>query len=183
MTKMVAVAGYIWGEMIKNAGSTVVASISTLLTSGGLTYPLNFYDACQLWKAQVGNRKPWDHKRHIKSTYGDWSTDATSGKSYGFDIWSNVHYGYVGRAAGFWTYVLKAGAGHAQLQAGTSPPGYWSRRFKRIGDADFLAAFDDPKDQAAIELGARLWDTYGKTLTVQQLIDAVRADAAALNTK
>jgi Bacterial toxin 44 len=183
MPTIVDVATFIAGEMTKNAASTVTKTIAGYLADGAILHPLKFYDACQLWKAWVGNRRPWDYKRFLRSTYGEWSADSVSGYSYNFDIWSNVHYGYVGRAAGFSAWTLKAGAGAAQQAAGTSPDGYWSRRFDTIGDADFLAAFDDPKDQVAIEVGVGLWETYALAMTLTNLLDSVRAAAARLDTK
>jgi len=122
----------------------------------------------------------WDHKPFIKKNYGMWSYDDVSGNSYQYDVWSNVHFGYVGAASGFSDWELKSGAGVGQLLAGTSDVGifdkeYWRRRFSTLGDADVLAAFDDPKDQAAIQLGIDLWRKYGTELTADELMDAIRA--------
>ena len=48
----------------------------------------------------VGYRKIWDHKELIYKTCGEWSLDAEKGTSYRFDLFSNIHYGFIGRAAG-----------------------------------------------------------------------------------
>ena len=121
----------------------------------------------------------WDHKGEILEHYGNWAHDSTSDTSYQYDTWSNIHYGYVGAASGFSDFELTSGAGFAQIMAGTSDvslldPEYWSRRTQELGDADFLAAFDDPKDQAAVNLGIKLWEEYGEDLTVEQILDALR---------
>lgn len=75
---------------------------------------------------------------------------------------------------GLGEWVLLSGAGVAQWMDRTVPEGYWRRRFDEIGDADFLAALDDPRDQAAIRLGYDLWTEYGAALTQDVLLDRVR---------
>ena len=189
MVAMVTVLGYIEGEMRKNINAPAAKKIRSLLAIDWMDVVVpgkqtgDILAAMQVWKSMVNYKKPWDHKPHIKKTYGDWSQDSVSGKQYFFDIWSNVHYGYVGRAVGFSMWTLKSGAGFAQWRAGTNPSGYWERRAKKFGDADFLAAFDDPKDQAAIELGGKLWDDKGAKFTQQQFLDRVRAKKSELATK
>ncbi|MCG8312617.1 MAG: polymorphic toxin type 44 domain-containing protein [Pseudomonadales bacterium] len=173
-----SVVGYILSEMLKNIQSPIAQKIKAKNKE-----TLGFYEAATLWKSMVGNRKPWDHKQHIKKTYGEWSYDKQTKTYYNFDIWSNLHYGYVGRYAGFSAWTLKAGAGYAQWQAGTSPPGYWERRLKEIGDADFLAAFDDPHDQTAIQIGADLWDAHQQKLTIANILKPVRNQRKQLQTK
>lgn len=177
MTSMVKVAGFMRNEMTKNALSGTTKTIASYNDS-----VLDFYKAANLWKSWVGNRKPWDHKRSIRTLFGEWAYDDASNRRYNYDIWSNLHFGYVGRAGKFGAWTLKAGAGAAQLAAGTAPDGYWERRFDNVGDADFLAAFDDPKDQAAIVLGISLWDSYGTGLTLGQLLEGCRNMATMLNT-
>ena len=49
-------------------------------------------------------------------------------------------------------------------------------RIKELGDADFLAAFDDVSDNEAIKIGFRLYDRYGGTpsfLTAQAILDEI----------
>jgi hypothetical protein len=178
MATLEELAAFIHGKMITNVGGATTKALQKHNDS-----ILGFYDACTLWQAWVGNRKPWDYKIPLKTTYGDWADDGVSGRSYGFDIWSNLHYGYVGCAAGFSAFTLKSGAGYAQWKAGTSPPGYFKRRLETLGDADVLAALDDPLDQAAIVLGCDLWGAHGDKLTLEQLLAATRKAAPKLNTK
>ncbi|QTA85832.1 polymorphic toxin type 44 domain-containing protein [Desulfonema magnum] len=102
---------------------------------------------------------------------------------YSFDIWSNIHYGYIGLAAGFTEWVLLSGAGFAQKLADTNPPGYWKRRLEEIGDADFLAAFDDPHDQQAIKIGFELWKGFKTKVTTKNILDSVRKYSSKLKTK
>lgn len=136
--------------------------------------------AMVLWYNKVAGGKDWDHKgRLVKNNR--WVADGAV--QYNFDVWSNIHYGFVGRAVAFSAWTLKTGAGGAQVMDRTVPPGYWSRRFNKFGDADFLSALDDPADQAAIVLGMDLFDSKGIAVTDADLRDFVRARAGSLSTK
>lgn len=169
------VAAYIAQEMRTNAGTDVVARIRANWESWN---PSRKFDALTEWRDQVNYGAPWDHKGHISSTWGNYQSDPTAGVEWFFDIWSNVHYGYVGRACGFSEWTLLAGAGLAQVRAGTNPDGYWDRRFDEVGDADFLAAFDDPKDQAACRIGFELWNSG--TVSETSLLTLMRGRVAEL---
>ncbi len=81
---------------------------------------------------------------------------------YRFDIWSNIHYGYVGRATGFSQPELTGGAGIEQI--GSDLYNYrhthqWPHRSP--GADNWAASWDDPSDNAAIQIGIHLWDQYG----------------------
>ncbi|MBR0654984.1 polymorphic toxin type 44 domain-containing protein [Plastoroseomonas arctica] len=136
--------------------------------------------AMVLWYNKVAAGRDWDHKGRLKP-HNAWVSDGDT--AYRFDIWSNIHYGFVGRAVGFSAWTLKAGAGGAQVKDKTVPPGYWDRRFNTLGDADFLAAFDDPDDQAAIMLGVDLYNAKGLAMLATDLSDDVRARKSSLATK
>ncbi|NBC33117.1 MAG: hypothetical protein GVY13_10625 [Alphaproteobacteria bacterium] len=189
MVAMTTVLSFIEKEMRKNINTQPAKKIRDLLGIDFMNVvspATQIYDigqAMQIWKSMVNYGKPWDHKPMLKKKFGDWSHDGVTGKDYFFDIWSNIHYGYVGRSVGFSMWTLKSGAGYAQYKAGTNPSGYWQRRAKKWGDADFLAAFDDPKDQAAIDLGGKLWEDKKATFTHQDFVDRVRARVSDLSTR
>jgi len=189
MVAMTTVLSFIEKEMRKNINTQPAKKIRSLLGIDFLnvvapgTQVYDIGQAMQIWKSMVNYGKPWDHKPILKKKFGDWSHDGVTGKDYFFDIWSNIHYGYVGRSVGFSMWTLKSGAGYAQYKAGTNPSGYWARRAKKWGDADFLAAFDDPKDQAAIDLGGALWEDKTDTFTHKDFVDRVRARAPELSTR
>jgi RHS repeat-associated protein len=105
------------------------------------------------WKNMVQLGADWDHKKDVRERFGDWSRDDATGYLYNYDVWSNTHYGYVGRRAGFTATELKAGAGVAQITDHTSDPSYWR------------TWFDEPYDQAAIQIGIELYDTYQLDVT------------------
>jgi len=100
---------YILSEILKNAQSEIAKDIRTKNSE-----TLGFYEAAIKWKSMVGNRRPWDHKAYIQRTYGTWSIDRLTRTQYNYDIWSNLHYGYVGKSVGFSEWTLKSGAGYGK---------------------------------------------------------------------
>lgn len=186
-------ATYIHGEMTFNAVSSTAAAIRR-----DITRPDTYWTGIQTWIAMVGYGKPWDHKPYILKTYGAWSADATAARRFPHDTWSNIHYGYVGRAVGFASWTLRAGAGGAQFKNDADKakqayaaraartlmdPNYWSRRMDKVGDADALGALDHPEDQVAIMIGADLFDAKGATVTAAHILAAIRAVPGKLGTK
>lgn len=170
-------ATYIHGEMTFNAVSAAATAIRRDLAD-----VRTYKDGVAKWVAQVNYKRPWDHKPHIVATYGKWAEDLAVSRLYPFDTWSNIHYGYVGRAVGFSAWTLRAGAGLAQLNAG-SPDGYLKRRLDKLGDADVFGALDHPEDQAAIMIGADLFDAKGGAVTVADILAAIRAVPEKLGAK
>jgi hypothetical protein len=110
--------------------------------------------------ALVGAGRPWD----IKREFPRWVRDPAEGVDYGSDLWGNLHYGYIGKAAGFTEFELIAGA-------------IW----QAIRDTDTW--WDDPKDQAAIRLGFALWDEHRFPPPRDVLLDALRRARSRLNTR
>jgi hypothetical protein len=97
-----------------------------------------------------------------------WST--VGSRLYRFDIWSNIHYGYVGRASGFSQPELTGGAGIEQIGSDlynkTVP-------HRSPGADNWAASWDDPSDNAAIQIGIRLWNQYGLAVKPADLYLAV----------
>jgi hypothetical protein len=111
-----------------------------------------FMMACKLWKDMVGYECPWDHKPMIERNFpssitrgGKWHIyDHTA---YFYDVWSNMHYGCVGRAVGFDLDTLLDGAGLAQANRDNKMPfRFWQ-----------LRSYDHAEDRLSIKLG---WDLY-----------------------
>jgi hypothetical protein len=100
----------------------------------------------------------WDHKPDLPrlvGSAGGFSTavvgDPAPEVLY-YDAWSNIHYGYVGRAHGFPAWLL--------LSANALP----------------VAGTFDRADVASVQLGIRLWNSYGSALTLGQLRNAVKEE-------
>lgn len=112
------------------------------------------------WLVREGG--PWDHKPKFKTqkmgetipgtwhTWGEWE--------YYFDVWSNIHFGYVGRAAGISRDTLLSGASAEQ------------------GVQDLVRlkwpSGDAPQDRAAIIVGCDLFDNH-TAITPEVLVKAV----------
>ncbi len=104
-----------------------------------------------LWAGLVGSDQDWDHKPIILGKgWGKWHP--YKGYAYRYDIWSNIHFGYIARVIGFSDIEMLAGAGVAQIGDYLNP--------KKEGTFDIrwlLRSFgDDPYDAEAIRVGFAL---------------------------
>lgn len=112
------------------------------------------------WASLVRPGGIWDHKPHIRKTFrprcsrGEQCWHSHLEVEYFYDIHSNVHYGYVGSAAGFSESALLDGAGLAQLAT-------YARQRRWPNLPSMVSAgprgIDDPMDQAAIRIGISLY--------------------------
>jgi hypothetical protein len=73
-------------------------------------------------------------------SYGRWE--------YSYDVWSNIHYGFIGTAAGFDAETLHGKGG-----------------LNGIPSADVLIGVDDPEDIEAEQIGTDLWQSYHTRIT------------------
>jgi hypothetical protein len=130
--------------------------------------------ALMMWTMKVMQDAEWDHKPQIRVRFpsptthtGVWHTyDATE---YFYDIWSNIHYGYVGTAAGFDEDVLLDGAGLEQI--GTD---LLRRRWPmRTRSVKGLRAFDDPSDRIAISTGIELYGMVPGHISARELVETI----------
>ncbi len=180
------VVGYIVGEMRQNTASDEVRRIrrhiatATARLAGGnaILAASSYIDAMQIWKEQVQAGGPWDHKPHILRRWDNWSYDWQQNRLYFFDIWSNVHYGYVGLQANISASLLLAGAGAAQVMDGTSTADLW-QSISQSGVLEGIYNLDDPFDQNAIRFGMLLYRRHenpgGLTMSgVRQLVRQYR---------
>ena len=168
------VVDFIHKEMMNNINSREADTLKQLLNSKN---PINFIRACKLWNSLVNHKTKWDYKEKIENTISDtrWLYDKELHKYYNFDIWSNIHYGYIGKYVGFSEWILLSGAGLAQFFAGTTPKKLWKRYSKLPGKLMFFAALDDSNDQNAIALGFKLWEDFGKNLLKKDLIKEIHS--------
>jgi RHS repeat-associated protein len=110
------------------------------------------------WLVRSGGE--WDHKPVLAEKFGvgatGYRTDILKNGQGGrilYDVWSNIHYGYVGRAAGF---------NRATLIVGSHGPG-----------AAFGATDEGGGDDISIDVGIRLYDEYGADMTEMDLHRAI----------
>jgi uncharacterized Zn-binding protein involved in type VI secretion len=141
--------------------------------------------ALAIWTERVGQNRPWDHKPIIRKTIGGvWHKQGKY--EYFYDIWSNVHYGYVGRAGGLSESVLLDGAGGEQIisdalrkaqEVATKPKEQWELPGpNRSANVDCLRAWDDAPDRISISIGVNLYRQHPNGgITAKMIMDQVLA--------
>jgi uncharacterized Zn-binding protein involved in type VI secretion len=158
---------YMYDEMITNAQSDDVKQIQDLLNYEPSMWDLisDTYDplalnlaALSIWADKVHSGADWDHKPKLEEKLGlanppdYWfPIRGDDQHEYFYDIWSNIHYGYVGSAAGFSSDTLQEGAD--------------------LGDA--FTGVNDGGDVLSTQIGIDLWNEYGLDLTKEQLHQAI----------
>ncbi|MFV0346586.1 MAG: polymorphic toxin type 44 domain-containing protein [Bacteroidales bacterium] len=115
------------------------------------------------WTRQVFKNMPWDHKPKIRDKfkhlaverveYSNRTKKMVTYKSYYhkykdydyfYDVWSNIHFGYVGLSVGFDEDTLLGGADMAQ-----------------VFDSGGNNSLDTPDDKTSIKIGFSLFYKYG----------------------
>lgn len=136
---------YIFGEMMRNIDSDTVKRIKALLERGQTAA------AWALWAEKVAPNRAWDHKPILQKRYGLetmnelYLKDPRGNRAVSHDIWSNIHYGYVGRAAGISRTALEKGA-----------------------QVPIVAGSTDEGDKITVRVGMDIYDKYGPNLTQEQ---------------
>jgi|DewCreStandDraft_4_1066084.scaffolds.fasta_scaffold22540_1 hypothetical protein len=143
---------YMYQELTVNAQSKDVQKIKDALNKGNDTL------ARTLWFNLVAKDHKWDHKPILAKKLGlenppdYWfPIRGDSEHEWYYDIWSNIHYGFVGRAAGFAAQTL-------QDYAASGLPG---------------AGKNDDGDVLSVQIGIDLWDEHQIALTQEQLHQAI----------
>jgi len=141
-------------EQLRRAGLDVDCLRQTIESSLQSVDPYRA-QAVDAFVGLVGPNARWDFKEQMRVLLGGDSVrfcGQTRGRVCMWlhrDVPGNVHFGYIGRAAGFLPVELHLGAGLFQL----------------LGDARTYARpwsyFDDPRDAAAVEVGIRLFAYAG----------------------
>lgn len=131
--------------------------------------------ALMAWAMKVRQDGEWDHKPkiarlfHPRVPHGRQNWHLFGETLYFYDVWSNIHYGYVGRAAGFSAATLLDGAGLEQIGSDAfalNVPG-------RSANVSGLRAWDNPEDRAAIEMGIDLYDGGKNSISAQDIMARV----------
>lgn len=140
--------------------------------------------AYYIWAERVGPGRPWDHKPILSARLRRQRIFRIGWQRYGnndyfYDIWSNIHYGFVGVACGFSADELLGGAGLAQAASDITRD-LKSMRVPTVqhhpGNGAWANSFDDIPDHISITLGMQLYhQTKPGTLTVAALLKAIAA--------
>lgn len=143
---------YMYQELTVNAQSKEVQFIKDALASG------NDLLARTLWANLVFYGGKWNHKPILEKKLGlktpsDYWFPIRGDNEYEwyYDIWSNIHYGFVGRSIGFDAQTL-------QDYAASGYPGVGKH---------------DEGDVLSMQIGIDLWDANQVALTELQLHDAI----------
>ncbi|HVZ36188.1 MAG TPA: polymorphic toxin type 44 domain-containing protein [Polyangiaceae bacterium] len=126
------------------------------------------------WTGNVMQKADWDHKPKLFKLFYSPTTNSHVWMVYGkdayyYDIWSNIHYGYVGTAAGFSENILLDGAGLEQLGSDVL-----RGRFPRgTAGVTGLRRFDDAGDRNEIALGIMLFGLYPRGVSSRVLLQHV----------
>ncbi|MBC7264519.1 MAG: hypothetical protein H5T64_09240 [Chloroflexi bacterium] len=94
-----------------------------------------------------------------------------AGEHRSFDTWSNIHYGYVGIAAGFSADALLDGAGLEQFGSDILAYRKWPQAVPGVSG---VRRFDQLYDQAAIQVGVDLWKTYSLAVKPEDIVWAIQ---------
>lgn len=86
---------------------------------------------------------------------------------YFYDLWSNIHYGYVGTAAGFSESELLDGAGAEQFVS-TLIKGKLPKKTARG-----LRGWDDIPDRTSVAIGIELYKKDAKTISELDLLKKI----------
>lgn len=134
--------------------------------------------AMALWTERVGQNRPWDHKVTIGQQFGGtWQKQGQL--DYFYDIWSNIHYGYIGRVGGLSETVLLDGAGLEQIASDSIRKiQKWDERKgpHRSADIEGMRAWDDIGDRVSIGIGVKLYKQHPNGgITAKILMDEVLA--------
>ncbi|MEJ9078427.1 polymorphic toxin type 44 domain-containing protein [Gordonia malaquae] len=140
---------YIYLEMMHNLESEPFKDMKGLMDM-----PSDALETTALakWALMVQSGGEWDHKPKLWKLLGMETVEDSylpvPGTEYrvSYDIFSNVHYGYIGRAIGFSRHQLITGA--------------------NLNDG--VTGVNDPGDDMSMTLGMDLWDTYGSSMTYDQ---------------
>jgi hypothetical protein len=139
--------------------------------------------AIMIWASKVMQDADWDHKPKIRKAFLSPTMNsrvwhAYGGTAYYYDVWSNVHYGYVGIAAGFSESTLLDGAGLEQVGSDLLR----TRWPKGTAGVKGLRRFDGVSDRVAIVIGIELFRLSPRLVAPHQLRWAVLT-ARGLTTK
>lgn len=123
------------------------------------------------WTVLVRQDGPWDHKPLIAKRFHPRSLGVQHWHLYRdtlyfYDVWSNLHYGYVGRAAGFSDAQLLDGAGLEQIGSNLLRGHLTQGSSGESG----LRKYDNPEDRVAIEAGMALQKRKPSQVTARDLM-------------
>lgn len=203
--QMEPLANYIADEMNRNIQSSEVSAMQRLYgydpaSPGkkvsqlkGVGRPAtrlleNYMDmgaAWIIWANKVGPFMDWDHKPKLRKLFAG-AYHKQGAYDYFYDIWSNIHYGYVGVIAGMSENELLDGAGVAQFlsdlasKAGelSKPEEQRTHPGPHTTESPWYVprSWDDVADRVSIQIGIKLAkQNLAGGVTAKMIMDEVIA--------
>jgi Bacterial toxin 44 len=135
--------------------------------------------ALMIWTEKVRQNGEWDHKPKIGKRFHPRTKTTQEYHAYGdrryfYDIWSNIHYGYIGMASGFSESALLDGAGLEQIGSTLLTGHMPSREGRTTGK---LRDWDGQNDRVSIQVGIDLHKKYLSKIDKNFLLDKLLASA------
>jgi hypothetical protein len=190
---------WLYKELTTNANSHYIQRINSLMSGTmkdkirGLTAFLNLEQ----------DRAKWDfkHKIYEEMRKSIVLLDTVEGyRWYEYSVPGNIHYGFVGRAAGIPAWLLHAGASGAEIYDPAHlkrdvfgveiccpcPEGKVGELCKKllcwyINPAWIVSGFDSPKDWSAVETGVELFASGGKNISFMSFIQGLSSRGQSLD--
>jgi hypothetical protein len=160
------VTSWLQNQMVTNAQSDIVQSINDNWTGGN---PIEMNAALQAWTALVGTGATWDFKVDLEEAQM-YNVQLGNLDELNYDAIANMHFGFVGRAAGLEGdfLVQSAGAAQAMRALNTGDPNDW-------GTCNLTYYCDHEFATWSINFGIFLYDQYKDDLS--KLTNTAFADA------
>jgi RHS repeat-associated protein len=156
-TNGVDVTYWLYNEMVQNANTRYTKLMRRYNYIFGFDYFTMKAEAMWLFKNAVDYNAPWDFKVGFNRNSIQEVTIANT--LVRMDAIANIHYGFVGSAAGFTPGELLIGAGIAQYNnPETRSEGRW------------YSYLDDPFDTNMIRLGVALQQSYGNNMSYKEYL-------------
>ncbi|MFB6836242.1 ricin-type beta-trefoil lectin domain protein [Streptomyces sp. NPDC056361] len=156
---------YMYAEITRNLQSDAVGNMRDLNTSW---MPMSMGMATIEWIGLVRAGAEWDHKpkiekmMHLRTNPDYYFIVPGTGEEAFYDVWSNVHYGFVGMAAGF---------GEGDLEGGAS---------SAFPGASFFNGGTDAGDIVSVRQGIEMFKKYGTGMTQEQFHQGMLDTVAAM---
>ncbi len=131
--------------------------------------------AMMIWTMKVAQDSSWDHKPVIGRCFHPRDPQAQhyhawKDRRYFYDIWSNIHYGFIGAASGFTRSQLSDGAGLEQIGSTVIARQLPRRSAPYTGR---LRDFDGENDRICVQLGISLYSRFPAGPTAKELVDSI----------
>ncbi|MDH2436767.1 polymorphic toxin type 44 domain-containing protein [Pokkaliibacter sp. MBI-7] len=131
--------------------------------------------AMMIWTMKVAQDSSWDHKPVISRCFHprdpqEQQYHAWKDRRYFYDIWSNIHYGFIGAASGFTNSQLSDGAGLEQIGSTLFNLKWPAREGIPTGR---LRDFDGVNDRKSVQLGIDLYAKYPVGPSAKALVDSI----------